>query len=307
MPYLVTALIKKCRKEDSKPGRAWCAYKPVKEGSMKETIPQPKGWPKTYETKDKAERGVQMMKTFGGAGIQAGWFVDILLPTVYACYVKNPKIIDSKRRLLSKVNAQVRTFLRTYPEEFSTIQYWCKKFHALKTQANVLRAINKELRENDFVQQAKIVASIYRKINAQGTYAILKAYYGKNKTETALAGLFTSPMGYQGPGQVGIENIENIETVPINQPMMEENVEQPMMEENVEQPEDVIEQTGPNFLCPSCQLKLIQHLATCPFCGQNPLQNLEQPATEEEIQVFEQLQAFLDVKGNSKQSRVIKP
>jgi DNA-directed RNA polymerase subunit L len=59
--YKVTAIVKKCRKEDAKPGRNWCVYKhdhPLND--------QPKGWPKTYSTKEKANHGLKMMKTFGG-------------------------------------------------------------------------------------------------------------------------------------------------------------------------------------------------------------------------------------------------
>lgn len=57
---VVTATLKKCREEDAKPGRPWCIYKhdePIDD--------QPKGWPKTYETKEDAEEGLQLMHIHG--------------------------------------------------------------------------------------------------------------------------------------------------------------------------------------------------------------------------------------------------
>ena len=62
--FEVTSTLKKCRKEDAKPGRPWCIYK-----HDKPTTEQPKGWPKTYETKEDAKNGLKMMKTFGSLAI----------------------------------------------------------------------------------------------------------------------------------------------------------------------------------------------------------------------------------------------
>lgn len=65
MSYLTIAVVKKCRKEDIKNNKKWCIYKPEKEGSDKILDPQPKYWPKHYDTKKDAEYGLKMMKTFG--------------------------------------------------------------------------------------------------------------------------------------------------------------------------------------------------------------------------------------------------
>lgn len=62
--YEVTAIVKPCKKNDAKPGRKWCIYKDDSMGRILKT--QPKGWPKTYTSKEKAQRGLKMMKTFGG-------------------------------------------------------------------------------------------------------------------------------------------------------------------------------------------------------------------------------------------------
>jgi len=56
------AVVKKCNEADAKPGRSWCVYKETG-GSI--DSPQPSGWPKTYESKEAAEKGLKMMKTYG--------------------------------------------------------------------------------------------------------------------------------------------------------------------------------------------------------------------------------------------------
>lgn len=58
--YEVTATLKKCREEDSKPGRPWCIYK-----HDHPTNKQPKGWPKTYETQDDGKDALKNMHVFG--------------------------------------------------------------------------------------------------------------------------------------------------------------------------------------------------------------------------------------------------
>jgi len=57
---VIISVLRKCAEDDTKPGRAWCVYK---EGHPADK--QPKGWPKTYETKEDAAHGIKMMKTFG--------------------------------------------------------------------------------------------------------------------------------------------------------------------------------------------------------------------------------------------------
>lgn len=66
---LVTAIVKKCPKKYTKPGKPWCVLKHPKDS---ETLydPQPKGWPKHYESKKDAEYGVKMMKTFSNTNSQ---------------------------------------------------------------------------------------------------------------------------------------------------------------------------------------------------------------------------------------------
>ena len=61
----VTSILKKCRSCDAKPGRPWCIYKHNEKDSFKIASPQPKGWPKTYETKEDAKNGLKMMHVFG--------------------------------------------------------------------------------------------------------------------------------------------------------------------------------------------------------------------------------------------------
>lgn len=63
MRHKVTAVVKRCKKEDAKPNRPWCIYKDDASGNILKS--QPKGWPKTYESKEKADRGLKMMKTYG--------------------------------------------------------------------------------------------------------------------------------------------------------------------------------------------------------------------------------------------------
>lgn len=63
----VTAVVKKCKSGDAKPGRKWCIYKDDSQGRILRT--QPKGWPKTYTSKEKADKGLKMMKTFGEANM----------------------------------------------------------------------------------------------------------------------------------------------------------------------------------------------------------------------------------------------
>lgn len=57
---IATAIVKKCTQDDAKPGRPWCIYK-----HEKSTKDQPKGWPKTYESKEDADKALKMMHVFG--------------------------------------------------------------------------------------------------------------------------------------------------------------------------------------------------------------------------------------------------
>ena len=59
---IAEATLDKCRKEDAKPGRPWCIYK---HDAPRDS--QPKGWPKTYETKEDAKDALQMMHVHGGS------------------------------------------------------------------------------------------------------------------------------------------------------------------------------------------------------------------------------------------------
>lgn len=57
------ATVRKCLKKDAKPGRAWCIYEPEAP-----TDNQPKGFPKTFETKTDAEEHLKRMQIFKQLG-----------------------------------------------------------------------------------------------------------------------------------------------------------------------------------------------------------------------------------------------
>jgi len=57
--FKMQATLMKCKPNDAKPGRSWCIYK-----HDAPTNKQPKGWPKTYETKEDAQKALQMMHVF---------------------------------------------------------------------------------------------------------------------------------------------------------------------------------------------------------------------------------------------------
>jgi hypothetical protein len=63
--HVVTAIVQKCNEADAKPGRSWCLYKHDAKDHSKKAAHQPKGWPKTYETKEAAEKGLKMAHVFG--------------------------------------------------------------------------------------------------------------------------------------------------------------------------------------------------------------------------------------------------
>lgn len=60
---LHSAVVKKCKDSDKKPGRSWCVYKDTEDGKIMKN--QPKGFPKTYKTEEDAKEGIKLMKTFG--------------------------------------------------------------------------------------------------------------------------------------------------------------------------------------------------------------------------------------------------
>jgi hypothetical protein len=62
---LVTAVLKRCAKRDAKSGKLWCIYKHSAQDHTKILHPQPKGWPKHYDSKEAAKRGMKMMKVYG--------------------------------------------------------------------------------------------------------------------------------------------------------------------------------------------------------------------------------------------------
>jgi len=57
------AIVSKCLKSDIKDGKEWCIYKHDETGKGRAKT-QPKGWPKHFDTKEKADEHVKRMHTF---------------------------------------------------------------------------------------------------------------------------------------------------------------------------------------------------------------------------------------------------
>lgn len=63
-PGEALAIMKRCNQSDAKPGRLWCIYKHDPKDHSRALNPQPKGWPKTYKTKEDAKKGIMMVHVF---------------------------------------------------------------------------------------------------------------------------------------------------------------------------------------------------------------------------------------------------
>jgi len=267
MSELVTAVVMKCKKEDQVSGKPWCIYTHPKTSNTP-CSPQPKGFPKHYETQKDAEHGVKMMKTFG----ETGWFTEVVLPAVYLKYVKNPDIFKDKETFLASFDREneVKSFFEMYKDKIDLVKYWAEKFHNIKLKAECLRIIGK-LIENKFKKEGKIISSIYRKINAQATEKIIVDYLIKQESMAYDNGNpsteYPGPSGYSCPPKCGRKRSGRPNP-----------------------PSGYRRQTV--HLCPHCHLTLLrdydQKKHSCRFCGKNPAKKLSlQPKEDKEGETVE--------------------
>jgi len=276
MSYLVQAVVMKCKKGDGSSERPWCVYKPKKSGSKEPMSPQPKSFPKSYTTKENAEYGVKMMKTFGSVRVKSGWYLDSLLPIVYAVYKKNPIIFNHPKALLPKIeDRKVRGFLETYPSEIKVLKIWAASFTNLLKSAEVIKAACIELKKDGMDTEAQNLNNIYIQSRKKASLEILKRYYNSCKAETAQKGLFVFPNG-----EYEISSEELAKVFPINK-----DANQPLPDLGNRYGTGL----GPGrglgdgrmsynrlgFLCPKCQMNLMRGMPNCLFCGDNPVDNLE--------------------------------
>jgi len=266
MSELVTAVVMKCKKDDEKPGRSWCVYKPKSDGGI--MSPQPKGFPKTFKTQKEAEYGVKMMKTFG----EVGWFTEVVLPAVYIRYIKNPNIFKNKETFLASIedDKEVRSFFEQYEDKIDLTKHWAEKFHAIKTKAEGLRIIGKKI-ENSFKKESRVITSIYRRINVQATEKIITKYLMKQEGMAYDNGNpsteYPGPSGYSCPPKCGRKRSGRPNP-----------------------PSGYRRQTV--HLCPHCHLTLLrdydQKKHSCRFCGKNPMKKLSlQPKKDKEGETVE--------------------
>jgi len=180
-----------------------------------------------------------------------GWYLDILLPAVYAKYLKNPTILDSKEMLQAGIqDPQIIAFLDCYPGEMNTLRCWAPKFKKLKTQANELQLLRKELERMDCITEAETISGICANLDRRISLSILAGITDISYDRNPVAPNPHNKTLTEGPG---LAPHRGSETRRRNYNRI-------------------------NTTCPECNMLYKKSSGICPFCGVNPRMSLQPPS-----------------------------
>ena len=228
----------------------------------------------TYKTQKDAKYGVKMMKTFGVNMQPNSWFLDVMLPSIYAEYVKNPGMIKNFPANIS--DSKIKTFLEVYKEEIATVLAWLPKFHKYKNKINELKLLQLKIASID-KPSSEIIDQIYNDLIRNISIKLLKKYYNQNVKKTAISNLLKAGIidySYDRSRKYPVPRDLDPFLGPFIKPGRGPMIGPRRRRFVSPRGRGILSPRERYYLCPECRLKLFRNIPLCPFCGRNPLNSI---------------------------------